>query len=127
MEGTEPELDVLAEDINTVIAVHYLKDIAYAMGDFGYHQTRPSDYFDPERDAAGAGGSDDTLSGNMRVVFGAYCSQIDTTNVAVIRQIYDGDDPAPFADQFKELPMREVHWEKGGASSTLASPGGKGL
>jgi len=122
VEGTDPELDVLAEDINTVIAVHYLKDIAYAMGDFGYHQTRPSDYFDPERDSVDGGSGTPPL----RVVFGAYCSQIDTTNIAVIRQIYDGDDPAPFADQFKVLPMGEAHWEKGRTSSTLASPGGMG-
>jgi len=35
VEGTDPELDIMAEDMNTIIAVHYLKDIAYAIGDFG--------------------------------------------------------------------------------------------
>ena len=40
VEGTDPELDVMSEDMNTVVGVHYLKDVAYAMGDFGYHQTR---------------------------------------------------------------------------------------
>ena len=42
VDGTDPELDVISEDMNTVIGVHYLKDVAYAMGDFGFHQTRPN-------------------------------------------------------------------------------------
>ena len=36
VEETEPELDIMAEDMNTVIGVHYLKDMVYAVGDFGY-------------------------------------------------------------------------------------------
>ena len=61
----------------------------------------------------------------IRVVFGAYCSQVDETNVAMLRHIYDGDDPAPFADQFKDLPMKEIHWDRDG-KSTLAQPSGEG-
>jgi hypothetical protein len=117
VEGTDPELSIMAEDMNTVVGVHYLKDIAYAMGDFGYHQTRPSNYYDP----AQSNGEESTVP--IRIVFGAYCSQIDETNVAMLRHIYDGDDPAPFADQFNQLPMREVHWTKTG-SATLRHPEG---
>ena len=116
----------MSEDMNTVIGVHYLKDIAYAMGDFGYHQTRPHNYYDPEEDEQV---KDDPYKANgvpIRVVFGAYCAQIDETNVAMIRHIYDGDDPAPFADQFKDFPMREVHWDKATGASTLAKPSGPG-
>ena len=94
------------------------------VGDFGYHQTRPIAYFDPEDDSHG----NIETNGHgvpIRVVFGAYCSQIDETNVAMIRHIYDGDDPAPFADQFKDVPMREIHWDSSG-TSTLANPSGEG-
>ncbi len=35
VEGTDPELDIMAEDMNTIIGVHYLRDVAYAIGDFG--------------------------------------------------------------------------------------------
>ncbi len=61
---------------------------------------------------------------DIRVVFGAYCSQVDETNIAMLRHIYDGDDPAPFADQFTELPMREVHWTKTGNASLRHPEGG---
>lgn len=117
VEGTDAELNVMAEDMNVIIGVHYLKDVAYAMGDFGYHQTRPSRW-----------GKDDLKESEktpIRVVFGAYCSQIDESNIAMIRHIYDGDDPAPFADQFTELPLKEVHWTKEGAA-TLRQPQGSG-
>eukprot|EP00986_Skeletonema_menzelii_P017587 scaffold20570_cov148-Skeletonema_menzelii.AAC.8 len=120
VEDTDPELSILAEDMNTVVGVHYLKDIGYAMGDFGYHQTRPSNYFDPARSDG------EESAAPIRVVFGAYCSQVDETNIAMLRHIYDGDDPAPFADQFTELPMREVHWTKMG-NATLRHPGGSGM
>ena len=81
--------------------MHYLKDVAYAMGDFGFHQTRPSKYYDPDDDSNDYGNN--TANGvPIRVVFGAYCSQIDETNVA-IRHVYDGDDPAPFADQLRNF------------------------
>ena len=124
VEGTSPELDIMAEDMNTVIGVHYLKDVAWAVGDFGYHQTRPIDYYNP--DDGNVGESWNTAGGiPIRVVFGAYCAQIDETNVAMLRHVYDGDDPAPFADQFKEVPMREIHWEKEG-KATLAKPLGEG-
>lgn len=125
VDGTSPELDIMAEDMNTVIGVHYLKDVAWAMGDFGYHQTRPIDYYNPDDGNVGdawkrAGGIP------IRVVFGAYCAQIDESNVAMLRHVYDGDDPAPFADQFAEVPMREIHWDKATGKATLAKPLGKG-
>ena len=120
VEGTDPELDVMAEDMNTIIGVHYLKDVAYAMGDFGYHQTRPIAYYDPDEDEDGSG---KMMEVPIRVVFGAYCAQIDETNVAMLRHIYDGDDPAPFADQFADLPMREIHWDKATGTSSLGKPG----
>jgi len=126
VEGTDSELDIMSEDMNTIIGVHYLKDVAYAIGDFGYHKTRPIAYYDPGDDSVNYG----NMAANdvpIRVVFGAYCAQIDETNVAMIRHVYDGDDPAPFADQFKQLPMREVHWDKAGDKCTLANTGGKGL
>ena len=37
----------------------------------------------------------------IRVVFGSYCAQIDESNVAMIRHVYDGDDVSssvPFDD-----------------------------
>eukprot|EP00573_Skeletonema_grethae_P001403 CAMPEP_0201692266 /NCGR_PEP_ID=MMETSP0578-20130828/5215_1 /ASSEMBLY_ACC=CAM_ASM_000663 /TAXON_ID=267565 /ORGANISM="Skeletonema grethea, Strain CCMP 1804" /LENGTH=102 /DNA_ID=CAMNT_0048177621 /DNA_START=27 /DNA_END=335 /DNA_ORIENTATION=+ len=52
-----------------------------------------------------------------------FFSQVDETNIAMLRHIYDGDDPAPFADQFTALPMREVHWTKTG-NATLRHPEG---
>ncbi|KAL3760192.1 hypothetical protein ACHAWU_001702 [Discostella pseudostelligera] len=118
VDGTDPELDVMSEDMNTVIGVHYLKDVAYAMGDFGFHQTRPNKYYDPDEDGV-------QNDAPIRVVFGTYCAQIDETNIAMIRHIYDGDDPAPFADQFETLPMKEIHWDRVSGTSTLASPGGQ--
>lgn len=121
VEGTDPELDIMSEDMNTVIGVHYLKDVAYAMGDFGYHQTRPIKYYDP---------NDGDIIDNgvpIRVVFGTYCAEISSSNVAMLRHIYDGDDPAPFADQFEELPMKEIHWDRANGVSTLAKPGGEGF
>ena len=97
VEGTDPELNIMAEDMNTVVGVHYLKDIGYAMGDFGFHQTRPSNYFDP------AESEGEESAAPIRVVFGAYCSQVDETNIAMLRHIYDGDDPAPFPVIFEPL------------------------
>ena len=121
VEGTDPELDVMSEDMNTVIGVHYLKDVAYAMGDFGFHQTRPNKYYDAKDDD----GNDAHDDAPIRVVFGTYCAQIDETNIAMIRHIYDGDDPAPFADQFEKLPMKAIHWDRLGGTSSLAMPGGQ--
>ena len=124
VNGTDPELNIMSEDMNTAVGVNYLKDVAYAMGDFGFHQTRPIMYYDPDEDDTDYG----AMHANgvpIRVVFGAYCSQIDETNVAMIRHIYDGDDPAPFADQFNDLPMKEIHWDRDG-KSTLAQPSGEG-
>jgi hypothetical protein len=111
VEGSDPELSIISENMNTVVGVHYLKDVAYMMGDFGYHQTRP------KRDTYDNGVP-------MRVVFGIYCSQIDETNVAMIRHVYDGDDPAPFADQFVSLPMKEAHWSKDSELCSLGKPCG---
>mmetsp|Transcript_3662 Transcript_3662/g.8121 ORF Transcript_3662/g.8121 Transcript_3662/m.8121 type:complete len:584 (-) Transcript_3662:75-1826(-) len=126
VEGADPELDVMSEDMNTIVGVNYLKDIAYAMGDFGYHQTRPIVHYDPNHDMSPYG---EMMANGLpiRVVFGAYCAQIDETNVAMLRHVYDGDDPAPFADQFKDVPMREIHWDRATETSSLAKPGGKGL
>jgi hypothetical protein len=111
VEGSDPELSIISENMNTVVGVNYLKDVAYMMGDFGYHQTRP------KRDTYDNGVP-------MRVVFGIYCSQIDKTNIAMIRHVYDGDDPAPFADQFVSLPMKEAHWSKDSELCSLGKPCG---
>lgn len=124
VEGTDPELDIMSEDMNTVIGVNYLKDVAFAMGDFGYHQTRPINYYNPD-DKQGMDNGNSSVNGvPIRVVFGAYCAQIDETNVAMIRHIYDGDDPAPFADQFEYLPLRETHWNRDNGMCTLGKPSG---
>ena len=111
VEGSDPELSIISEKMNTVVGVNYLKDVAYMMGDFGYHQTRP------KRDTNENGVP-------MRVVFGIYCSQIDRTNIAMIRHVYDGDDPAPFADQFVSLPTKEAHWSKDSGLCSLGKPCG---
>ena len=82
VEGTDPELNIMSEDMNTIVGVHYLKDIAYAMGDFGYHQTIPTNYFNPNDENEV---EEDNVP--IRVVFGAYCSQIDETNIDMIRHV----------------------------------------
>ena len=122
VEGSDPELDIMAEDMNTVIGVNYLNDVAFAVGDYGFHQTRPINYYNPDdREKFG------NLAVNgvpIRVVFGIYCAQIDEENIAMIRHVYDGDDPAPFADQFTCLPMKEFHWQKeNNGGCTLSKPG----
>ena len=100
--------------------------MAYAIGDFGYHKMRPIAYYDPDENSVNFG----NMAANsvpICVVFGVYCAQIDKTNVAMIRHVYDGDDPAPFVDQFKEFSMREVCWDKADDKSTLINPSRKGL
>ncbi|KAL7546728.1 hypothetical protein ACHAWF_010059 [Thalassiosira exigua] len=120
VDGTEPELELVAEDLNTVVGVNYLNDVVYAMGDWGYHKSATVSYHGSEQDGGGGGNGVGTLP--IRVVFAAYCSQIDETNVAMLRHHYQGEDPAPFADQFLELPM-EVHWMKGGGCITEGQEG----
>jgi hypothetical protein len=98
VEGSSPELDIISDNTNIVISVNYEYDVAYVMGDWGYHKTSPNHYDE---------------KGQMRVVVGAYCSQIDKTNAKMLKHIYDGEDPAPFMDQF-ENP--EIHWSTSGHS-----------
>ena len=81
-----------------VVAVKYEHDRAILMSDWGYHRTSAVDYEE---------------KGQIRVVLGMYCAQIDKSNHQALKFIYNGEDPAPFIDQF-ELPIKEIHWHKNG-------------
>ncbi len=72
VEGSSPELDIVSDNTNIVISVNYEYDVAYVMGDWGYHKTSPNHYDE---------------KGQMRVVIGAYCSQIDETNAKMLKSI----------------------------------------
>lgn len=93
VEDSKPELDIVSDDPNIVVAVNYLPDRAIVMGDWVYHKTSPIEYDEV---------------GEMRVVIGMYCAQIDAANVELIETIYEGEDHAPFQSQF-ELPIKEHH------------------
>ena len=93
VEGSKPELDIIGDNANIEIPVKYQYDIAYVLGDWGYHKT----------------GANSNEGGQLRLVAGTYCGQIDETNHEMLAHIYDGEDPAPFMSQFK-LPIKEFHW-----------------
>lgn len=96
VEGSSPELDIVSDDTNIVLSVNYEYDVAYVMGDYGYHKTSPNSYED---------------KGQMRIVVGAYAGQIDDTNRKMYHHIYDGEDPAPFCGQFANP---DIHWDSNG-------------
>jgi hypothetical protein len=83
VNGTKPELDIISDDANIVLSINYEHDVAVTMGDWVYHKTSPNDYQD---------------EGQMRIVVNAYVSQIDETNARMMRDIFDREDPSPFAD-----------------------------
>ena len=93
VDGSKPELDIIGDDANIELAVKYNYDEAIVMADWGYHKTSAMDYSD---------------SGEMRIVFGTYCAQIDDDNALMVKYIYDEEGPAPFCDQFE--PGKEAHW-----------------
>lgn len=71
----------------------------------GYHKTSPNSYND---------------KGQMRIVVGTYCAQIDDTTAKMMHHLYDGEDPAPFCGQFsrdRNSWIAEVHWAKDGKHS----------
>ena len=96
VEGSPPELDVQTDDGNVQIGVNYEYDVAFALGDWVYHKTRTIEY---------------SKATDIRIVVGTYCAQVDDTNRRMMRHIYDGEDPAPFMDQFQ---LNEVHWTPDG-------------
>jgi len=98
VDGSKPELDVQSDNADVVVAVKYEHDRAFVMSDWGYHRTSAVEY---------------EGRGQIRIVMGMYCAQIDESNHLQIKYIYDGEDPSPFMDQF-ELPMQEIHWDKSG-------------
>jgi hypothetical protein len=104
VEGSKPELNLLADDANTIISVHYEYDTALLMGEWGYHFTSAIDGYTGDQ---------------KRVVLGLYCGQIDESNRLVAAHIYDGEDPQPFMGQF-DLPI-EKHWSKGNPMSDRLS------
>jgi len=97
VEGSKPELDIQARDANIVVAAKYEPDVAFVLGDDGYHRTSPVDYSE---------------KGGIRLVVSNYCSEIDETNNEVMRYLYDSEHPAPFINQF-DLPIKEFHWGNG--------------
>eukprot|EP00543_Licmophora_paradoxa_P002973 CAMPEP_0202453364 /NCGR_PEP_ID=MMETSP1360-20130828/11353_1 /ASSEMBLY_ACC=CAM_ASM_000848 /TAXON_ID=515479 /ORGANISM="Licmophora paradoxa, Strain CCMP2313" /LENGTH=148 /DNA_ID=CAMNT_0049072433 /DNA_START=8 /DNA_END=451 /DNA_ORIENTATION=+ len=104
VDGSKPELDVQSDDANIVISINYEYDTAIIMGDYGYHKTSPINYEE---------------TGTMRVVVGMYCGQMDDSNRKMLAHIYDGEEPAPFMDQF-EHPM-ETHWKSSSSSSSSSA------
>jgi len=96
VDGSKPELDIQAEDANVVVSVNYEYDVAYVLSDWGYHKTSPNDY---------------SGSGQIRLVVGTYCAEINESNARMMKYLYDGEEPAPFMDQF-EFPI-EIHWGDG--------------
>jgi SET domain len=94
VEGSKPELDIIGDNANIEIPVKYKDDVAYVLGDWGYHKTA----------------ANDNKGGQLRLVAGTYCGQIDETNHELLAHIYDGENPAPFMSQF-ELPIKEYHWK----------------
>lgn len=98
VDGSKPELDIQSDNADVVVAVKYEHDRAILMSDWGYHRTSAVDYDE---------------KGQIRVVLGMYCAQIDESNHQALKFIYNGEDPAPFIDQF-ELPIKEIHWHKNG-------------
>lgn len=97
VNGSKPELDIISDDANVVLSTNYETDVSVLMGDWVYHKTSRIDYSE---------------KGQMRIVVNAYCGQIDESNAKMMHYIYDGEDPAPFCDQFK-LPIEEIHWGNG--------------
>ena len=97
VNGSQPELDIVSDDANIVLSVNYEYDVAYIMGDYGYHKTSPNSYEE---------------NGQMRIVLGSYCGQLDDSTAKMFHHIYDGEDPAPFCGQFE--PPYEIHWSKSG-------------
>ena len=100
VNDSKPELDIIGDDINMVISVKYLEDMAYVIGDYAYHKTSPID--------------DSYVETNqMRVVVGTYCAQIDHDTSDMIKHLYNGEPPAPFMDQFLDSKdQAEVHWSR---------------
>ena len=96
VDGSKPELNLQADDANTVIAIKYEYDTAVLMGDWGYHYTSAIEGYTGDQ---------------KRVVVGMYCGQIDNSNHQMFAHLYDGEDPAPFMGQFDE--PYEYHWSKG--------------
>jgi len=96
VDGTKPELDIISENANIEMSVNYQEDVAYVLADWGYHKTS----------------ANDNEGGQLRMVVSLYCGQIDETNAEMMAHIYDGEDPAPFFNQF-DLPIKEYHWGNG--------------
>jgi hypothetical protein len=96
VDGSKPELNLQADDANTVISIKYEYDSAVLMGDWGYHYTSAIEGYTGDQ---------------KRVVVGMYCGQLDEHSKDMFAHLYDGEDPAPFMGQFKE-PF-EYHWVKG--------------
>jgi len=96
VNGSKPELNLQADDANTVVSISYEYDTAVLMGDWGYHYTSAIEGYTGDQ---------------KRVVVGMYCGQMDENNNKMLAHLYDGEDPAPFLGQFEE-PF-EYHWSKG--------------
>ena len=108
VNGSKAELDIISDDPNIVVSVNYHEDLAYVIGDYGYHKTSPHEY-DPTHE-------------DVRIVFGSYCAQIDKSNHYMMKYIYDGEINAPFMDQF-ELPLKEKHWSRDNKKHSLKNVG----
>ncbi len=101
VDGSKPELEIQSDNADVVVAIKYEHDRAIVMPDWGYHRTAAVDYKE---------------KGQIRVVLGMYCAQIDESNHEALKFIYNGEDPAPFMDQFS-LPIQEIHWDRNGEHS----------
>ena len=103
VNNSSPELDIIGDNTNIVVSIKYLNDIAYVIGDYGYHKTSPiiDNYY---------------TKNEMRIVVGTYCGQIDYDTHTMMKYIYDGEPPAPFLDQFNiedvGTTRQEIHWSR---------------
>lgn len=97
VNGSKPELMIQSDDANIVIPVNYEYDTAIALGDYGYHMTNPINYGD---------------TGDMRIVVGTYCSQIDESNSLIHKYLNAGDEPIPFLGELDHI-FNEYHWGQG--------------
>jgi len=43
-----------------------------------------------------------------------YCAEMTPDNINQLANIYNGEDPAPFMNQFTNYDEREVHWSRKG-------------
>jgi len=98
VDGSSPELDIQSDNADVVVAVKYQHDRAFVLRDWAYHKTSAVTYEE---------------KGQIRIVVGMYCAEIDESNHDILRYLYSLELVPPFMDQFN-LPIQDIHWDKTG-------------